>query len=94
LKLQPAQANAVADTLRRRIIATMPVPEKSLAVSEWRAIQQYPKRNPELVAQLRRSAPQIDQEGADDIWRLVFQYGRDLPIEVMVKLTAAERTDV
>ena len=91
LKLQPSQANTLADTFCRRVLATMPRRELSWAVRNWRAIQEYPKRNPDLVAEMRRYVPQVDQEIADDLWRVVYQFGRDLPVEVMAKLTAEER---
>jgi hypothetical protein len=91
LKLQPAQANALADTFRRRVLATMPVAEQSVALSEWRAIQKYPGHMPEFVGELRRYVPQADQESAHDIWRAVYKFCRDLPVDLMAKLTSDER---
>jgi hypothetical protein len=91
LKLQPTKANELAETFCRRIAATMPQRERSWAVSNWRAIQEYPRRNPELVAEMRRYLPQVDQEVADDLWGVVYQIARDLPVEVMAKLTAEDR---
>jgi hypothetical protein len=91
LKLQPEQANALADTFCRRILATMPERVRSWGVSDWRAIQERPRRNPELVAELRRYVPQADQESADAIWRVIYRFARDLPVEVMAKLTAVDR---
>ena len=93
LKLQPMQANELADTFCRRILATMPQRELSWAAYDWRAIQEHPQRNPELVAELRRYVPKVDQELAGAIWRAIFRFGRDLPVGVMVKLSAAERAE-
>jgi hypothetical protein len=91
LKLQPARANELAETFCRPIAATMPERERSWVVSNWRAIQEYPKRNPELVAEMRRYVPQVDQEVANDLWRAIYQFARDLPVEVMARLTAEDR---
>jgi hypothetical protein len=91
LKLQPADANALANTLCRRILATMPERVRSWGVSDWRAIQEHPRRNHELVAELRRYVPQVDQESANSIWRVIYRFARDLPVDVMAKLSAADR---
>jgi hypothetical protein len=91
LKLQPSQANALASTLCRRILASMPKRERSWVIGDWRAIQEHARRNPELVAQLRRYVPNADQELADDIWHVIYRFGRDLPVEVAAKLSEGER---
>ncbi|MCZ7658890.1 MAG: hypothetical protein M5U07_14060 [Xanthobacteraceae bacterium] len=88
LKMQPAQANMLAETFCRRIRATMPQREKSWHVDNWRAIQERPGRNPDLVAELRRRLPPVDQELAEQIWKVVYEFGRDLPVDVMAKLSS------
>jgi hypothetical protein len=91
MKLQPSRANTLADTLCRRIRAAMPERQRSWAVGGWRAIEEYPKQNPELIAEMRRYVPQVDQETADDLWRIIYQFARDLPVEVMARLSTEDR---
>lgn len=89
LKILPAKANEMATKICSGIEFATPDPLRSGFGAGWRAIPRSAPRGEvatEIVAKLRQSIPQADKEMLEDLWSIIYEYGREVPDAVIADL--------
>jgi hypothetical protein len=83
LKLTPERANAMASSMCSGILAAMTTPSKP-GLQGWRIINSYPPfHDDKFRADVRKHiAADADGHFARELWRIVWDYGRDLPPDI------------
>lgn len=81
-RLLPADANAVAANICRRLLTAMPMPTNQ-PLQGYRIISSYPPDGgSEFTAALKEKIADVSYRVAAELWRLVYDRGRDLPATV------------
>jgi hypothetical protein len=80
--LLPADANAVAANICRRLSVAMPTPTNP-PLQGYRIISSYPSNGgDEFAAALKEKIADVNYRVAAELWKLVYDRGRDLPATV------------
>jgi hypothetical protein len=83
LKRSPDRANAVASSICSGLLAAMTTPSKP-RLQGWRIINSYPPyKNDQFLVDVRKHiAAHADEDVARVLWRIVWNYGHDLPPDI------------
>jgi hypothetical protein len=81
-RLLPADANAVAANICRRLTIAMPLPTNQ-PLQGYRIISPFPPDGGhEFTAALKTKIADVNLRVAGELWKLVYDRGRDLPATV------------
>jgi hypothetical protein len=81
-KLLPADANATAANICRRLMTAMPMPTNP-PLHGYRIINSAPPFDSDFTAELAKTIADVDQRVASALWNMVYDRGRDLPATVV-----------
>jgi len=81
----PAHANAMAANICRRLMTAMATPTNQ-PLQGYRLIGQRPPRDSDFTAAVGKKLADVNDRVADELWNLVYERARDLP------LTMADRS--
>jgi hypothetical protein len=79
--LLPADANALAENICRRLTTAMPLPTNQ-PLQGYRIISSSPTNSDEFIAALATKIADVNYRVADELWKMVYERGRDLPATV------------
>ena len=80
--LLPADANALAANICRRLVTVMPTPTNQ-PLAGYRIFPSYPPDGGgEFIAALAEKIADVNYGVAAELWQLVYDRGRDLPATV------------
>jgi len=80
-KLLPADANALAANICRRLSSAMATPTNP-PLQGYRMIRDNPPYNGDFTAALGQKIADVNDRVARELWQLVYDRGRDLPAAV------------
>jgi hypothetical protein len=81
-KLSPADANAVAENICRRLSTAMAAPTNP-PLQGYRIISSHPPEGGrEFVSALAEKIADVNYGVASELWKMVYDRGRDLPATV------------
>lgn len=81
-KLLPADANAAAANICRRLTTAMPMPTNQ-PLAGYRIISSHPPDGGnEFIAALKEKIADVNYRVAVELWQMVYDRGRDLPATV------------
>ncbi len=81
--LLPADANAVAANICRRLSTAMPMPTNP-PLQGYRIISSYPlDGGNEFIAALKEKIADVNYSVARELWKMVYDRGRDIPATVV-----------
>ena len=80
-KLLPADANALAANICRRLSSAMAMPTNQ-PLQGYRIIDEWPPYGSDFAAALGEKIADVNERVARELWQLVYDRGRDLPATV------------
>ena len=80
-RLLPADANALAANICRRLSSAMTTPTNR-HLQGYRIISSFPPHDGDFVAALGEKLADVNYRVARELWQLVYDRGRDLPAVV------------
>jgi hypothetical protein len=80
-KLLPADANAIAANICRRLSSAMATPTNQ-PLQGYRLIQDFPPFGSDFTAALGEKIADVNDRVARELWKLVYDRARDLPAGV------------
>ena len=80
-KLLPADANAVAANICRRLSSAMAAPTNQ-PLQGYRIIREWPPYEGDFKAELAKKIADVNHGVARELWKMVYDRGRDLPATV------------
>jgi hypothetical protein len=80
-KLLPADANALAATICRQLSSAMAMPTNQ-PLQGYRIIGEWPPHESDFKAELAKKIADVNDRVAAELWKIVYDRGRDLPAVV------------
>jgi hypothetical protein len=80
-KLLPADANALAANICRRLSSAMATPTNQ-PLQGYRIIMRSPPHGSDFTAALGKKIADVNDRVARELWQMVYDRGRDLPATV------------
>jgi hypothetical protein len=80
-KLLPADANALAVNICRRLLSAMALPTNQ-PLQGYRIIDEWPPHGSDFTAALGKKIADVNERVARELRQLVYDRGRDLPATV------------
>ena len=80
-KLLPADANALAATICRRLSSAMALPTNQ-PLQGYRIIREWPPHGGDFKAEVAKKIADVNDRVAAELWKMVYDRGRDLPAAV------------
>jgi hypothetical protein len=81
-RLLPTDANALAANICRRLTTAMPTPTNP-PLHGYRIIPSHPPNSDEFIAALAKKIADVNYGVARELWKMVYDRGRDLPATVV-----------
>jgi hypothetical protein len=80
-RLLPADANGLAAMICRRLLSAMAMPTNQ-PLQRYRIIREWPPHDGEFKAELAKKIADVNDRVAGELWKMVYDRGRDLPATV------------
>jgi hypothetical protein len=80
-KFLPADAIALAATICRRLSSAMTLPTNQ-PLQGYRIIREWPPHDGDFKAELAKKIADVNDRVAAELWKMVYDRGRDLPASV------------